>query len=47
VKGTGLGLAIVREYATVHQGSAEIIDDGSPGAHLRVILPTRQMEAAA
>src|SRR6266850_1083659 len=47
VKGTGLGLAIVREYATAHQGSAEIIDDGSPGAHLRVILPTRQMEAAA
>ncbi|HEV8644705.1 MAG TPA: ATP-binding protein [Burkholderiales bacterium] len=47
VKGTGLGLAIVREYATAHQGSAEIIDDGNPGAHLRVVLPTRQMEAAA
>ena len=47
VKGTGLGLAIVREYATAHQGSAEIIYDGNPGAHLRVVLPTRQMEAAA
>ncbi|MEK6211609.1 MAG: ATP-binding protein [Pseudomonadota bacterium] len=47
VKGTGLGLAIVREYATAHQGSAEIIDDGNHGAHLRVVLPTRQMEAAA
>jgi two-component system sensor histidine kinase GlrK len=47
VKGTGLGLAIVREYAAAHQGSAEIIDDGNPGAHLRVVLPTRQMEAAA
>ncbi len=47
VKGTGLGLAIVREYANAHQGSVEIIDDGNPGAHLRVILPTRQMEVAA
>ncbi len=47
VKGTGLGLAIVREYATAHQGSAEIIYDSNPGAHLRVALPTRQMEAAA
>ena len=47
VKGTGLGLAIVREYAAAHQGSAEIIDDSNPGAHLRVVLPTRQMEAAA
>jgi signal transduction histidine kinase len=40
-------LAIVREYAIAHQGSAEIIDDGNSGAHLRVVLPTRQMEAAA
>jgi len=47
VKGTGLGLAIVREYAAAHQGSAEIIDDSNPGAHLRVVLPTLQMEAAA
>ena len=47
VKGTGLGLAIVREYAAAHQGSAEIIDDGNPGAHLRVVISTRQMEAAA
>ena len=47
VKGTGLGLAIVREYAAAHQGSAEIIDDGNRGAHLRVVLPTRQMKVAA
>ena len=47
VKGTGLGLAIVREYANAHQGSVEIIEDGNPGAHLRVILPARQMEVAA
>lgn len=47
VKGTGLGLAIVKEYANAHRGGVEIIDDGNPGAHLRVVLPTRQMEAAA
>jgi two-component system sensor histidine kinase GlrK len=47
VKGTGLGLAIVREYVNAHRGSVEIIVDGNPGAHLRVILPTRQAEVAA
>jgi two-component system sensor histidine kinase GlrK len=47
VKGTGLGLAIVREFALAHRGTAEVIDDGNPGAHLRVVLPSRQMEAAA
>jgi two-component system sensor histidine kinase GlrK len=47
VKGTGLGLAIVREYVNAHHGSVEIIVDGNPGAHLRVILPTRQVEIAA
>jgi two-component system sensor histidine kinase GlrK len=47
VKGTGLGLAIVQEYVNAHGGSIEIIDDGNPGAHLRVILPTRQMVVAA
>ena len=47
VKGTGLGLAIVREYVGAHHGSVEIIVDGNPGAHLRVILPSRQAEIAA
>lgn len=47
VKGTGLGLAIVREYVNAHGGSVEIIVDGNPGAHLRVILPTRQPEVPA
>jgi two-component system sensor histidine kinase GlrK len=47
VKGTGLGLAIVKEYVSAHHGSVEIIEDGNPGAHLRVILPTRQLEVAA
>ena len=47
VKGTGLGLAIVREFALAHRGTAEVIDDGNPGAHLRVVLPSRQLEVAA
>jgi two-component system, NtrC family, sensor histidine kinase GlrK len=47
VKGTGLGLAIVREFSLAHHGTAEVIDDGNPGAHLRVVLPSRQMEVAA
>jgi len=47
VKGTGLGLAIVKEYVNAHNGSVEIIVDGNPGAHLRVILPSRHVEVAA
>ena len=47
VKGTGLGLAIVREFALAHGGTVEVIDDGNPGAHLRVVLPSRQLEIAA
>jgi len=47
VKGTGLGLAIVREFALAHRGTVEVIDDGNPGAHLRVVLPSRQLEIAA
>jgi two-component system sensor histidine kinase GlrK len=38
VKGTGIGLSVVREYAQMHGGSAEVVDDG-PGAHVRVRLP--------
>jgi two-component system, NtrC family, sensor histidine kinase GlrK len=47
VKGTGLGLAIVREFVLAHRGTAEVIADGNPGAHLRIVVPSRQMEAAA
>ncbi|HUU71615.1 MAG TPA: ATP-binding protein [Burkholderiales bacterium] len=47
VKGTGLGLAIVREFALAHRGTVEVIDDGNPGAHLRVVLPSRQLDIAA
>lgn len=38
VKGTGIGLSVVREYAQMHGGSAEVVDEG-PGAHIRVRLP--------
>jgi two-component system, NtrC family, sensor histidine kinase GlrK len=38
VKGTGIGLSVVREYAQMHGGDAEIVDDG-PGAHIRIRLP--------
>src|SRR5688572_9970544 len=38
VKGTGIGLSVVREYAQMHGGSAEIVDEG-PGAHIRIRLP--------
>ena len=47
VKGTGLGLAIVREFAFAHRGTAEVIEDGNPGAHLRLVLPSRQLEQVA
>ncbi len=48
VKGTGLGLAIVSEYVAAHGGKAEIVNDGNPGAHMRVTLPVdQQVEAAA
>jgi two-component system, NtrC family, sensor histidine kinase GlrK len=47
VKGTGLGLAIVMEYVQAHDGTVEILEDGNPGAHLRVVLPSRVQAAAA
>jgi two-component system sensor histidine kinase GlrK len=46
VKGTGIGLSVVREYAQMHGGSAEIVDDG-PGAHIRVRLPLAPAVAPA
>jgi two-component system, NtrC family, sensor histidine kinase GlrK len=45
VKGTGIGLSVVREYAQMHGGTAEIIDDG-PGAHIRIRLPVAPSAAA-
>ncbi|HEX2830262.1 MAG TPA: ATP-binding protein [Burkholderiales bacterium] len=44
VKGTGIGLSVVREYAQMHGGSAEIVDDG-PGAHIRIRLPIAPEDA--
>jgi two-component system sensor histidine kinase GlrK len=47
VKGSGLGLSIVKEYAAAHGGSVEVIaKTGARGAHLRVRLPLRSVEAA-
>jgi two-component system sensor histidine kinase GlrK len=40
VRGTGLGLAIARECAVAHGGEIRIIDEESPGAHIRVTLPS-------
>ena len=38
VKGTGIGLSVVREYAQMHGGGAEVVEEGR-GAHIRVRLP--------
>jgi two-component system sensor histidine kinase GlrK len=39
VKGSGFGLAIAREFVLAHRGSIEVITEGAPGAHFRVLLP--------
>jgi two-component system sensor histidine kinase GlrK len=46
VKGTGIGLSVVREYAQMHGGSVEIVDNG-PGAHIRIRLPLSPLAAPA
>jgi two-component system sensor histidine kinase GlrK len=38
IKGTGLGLAIAQEFARLHQGIIEVINN-SAGAHFRLTLP--------
>lgn len=38
-RGTGLGLAIVAAITSAHGGHAELVDDGTPGAHFVVTLP--------
>jgi signal transduction histidine kinase len=45
--GTGLGLAIVRAIARAHGGTAVIIDAPSPGATVRLRVPTREVTADA
>ncbi len=41
VKGTGIGLSVVREYAQMHGGGVEVVDDAAPGARVRITLPLR------
>jgi two-component system sensor histidine kinase GlrK len=45
VKGTGIGLSVVTEFVSAHNGSIEILETKSGGAHFRVRLPLRQMPA--
>jgi two-component system, NtrC family, sensor histidine kinase GlrK len=49
VKGTGLGLSIVREHVIAHAGNVEVVEEeeGPPGAHFRVRLPTYKDPAHA
>jgi two-component system sensor histidine kinase GlrK len=42
VKGTGIGLSVVTEFVNAHNGSVEILEAKSGGAHFRVRLPMRQ-----
>ncbi len=42
VNGTGLGLSIVWEYLHAHGGMIEVVDEGLPGAHMRIQLPLSQ-----
>jgi two-component system sensor histidine kinase GlrK len=46
VKGTGIGLSVVTEFVNAHDGSIEIFEAKSGGAHFRVRLPLRQAGAA-
>ncbi len=47
VKGTGIGLSVVTEFVNAHDGSIEILESPSGGAHFRVRLPLRQSAPAA
>jgi two-component system sensor histidine kinase GlrK len=47
VKGTGIGLSVVTEFVNAHNGSVEILEAKSGGAHFRVRLPLRQSAEAA
>ena len=42
VKGTGIGLSVVTEFVNAHNGSIEIFEAKTGGAHFRVRLPMRQ-----
>lgn len=42
IKGTGLGLAIAKEYIGAHNGTIEVVERHSGGAHLRITLELAQ-----
>ena len=46
-RGSGIGLAIAKEFVIVHNGTIELIQDDTPGAHFRVTLPLSQSKAVA
>jgi two-component system sensor histidine kinase GlrK len=41
VEGTGLGLAIAQEFARLHEGLIELVDDPARGARMRLTLPMK------
>ena len=43
IKGSGLGLSIVKEYVQLHRGQIEVLE--GPGAHFRIRLPRKKLEA--
>ena len=47
VKGTGIGLSIAKEYVLAHRGRIELMDDGGPGAHFRITLPSEATGVSA
>lgn len=38
LRGTGVGLSVVRDCARAHDGTAEVVGNAGPGAHIRVTL---------
>jgi two-component system, NtrC family, sensor histidine kinase GlrK len=46
VKGTGIGLSVVTEFVNAHNGTIEILEAKTGGAHFRVRLPMRQAAIA-
>jgi two-component system sensor histidine kinase GlrK len=39
IRGTGIGLSVVRDFVAAHDGTIDLVDSGSGGAHFRVRLP--------
>jgi two-component system sensor histidine kinase GlrK len=47
LKGTGIGLSVVSEFVQAHGGSISIMDGQFSGAHFRVCLPLKSVQAVA